>query len=159
MKARWTGEEIVLLGELYPEGGYEACVGKIFRSRKAINHMAHRLNIKVTETAKAKIFSLAGTKACLAYSGAGEMNPNWKGGVSKNTYRYKLRMKAKYPKKYKARNITASLIRAGKIKKEPCLVCCDVQSQVHHLDYDYPECVIWLCRKHHDLIHKVHEEQ
>lgn len=42
----------------------------------------------------------------------------------------------------------------GKIKKLPCCVCGDINSQAHHEDYSKPLDVIWYCRVHHNEIHK-----
>lgn len=45
-------------------------------------------------------------------------------------------------------------LKRGKIIKEPCIVCGDVNSQMHHPNYDKPLLVIWYCRKHHLELHK-----
>ena len=52
-------------------------------------------------------------------------------------------------KKRKARNAVYSAVRAGKLKKEPCVVCGLEKSEGHHESYDKPLEVIWLCRTHH----------
>lgn len=51
--------------------------------------------------------------------------------------------------KNKARKITNSLIRAGKIKRKPCVVCGDKKSETHHIDYNKPDKVKFLCKKCH----------
>jgi ferredoxin len=42
-----------------------------------------------------------------------------------------------------------------KLKPNPCEVCGDVLNvQAHHDDYDKPLEVRWLCRKHHQALHR-----
>ena len=40
-------------------------------------------------------------------------------------------------------------IKRGKIIKQPCVVCGNVNSEAHHEDYSKPLEVIWYCREHH----------
>lgn len=35
----------------------------------------------------------------------------------------------------------------------PCAVCGNPEVQGHHTDYNEPLDVMWLCRKHHRLVH------
>ena len=79
----------------------------------------------------------------------GELNPNWKEGISKNNYHYRKIQKQRYPEKSKARELVASAIRNKSLVKEPCIICGDINSFAHHEDYSKPLDVIWLCRKHH----------
>ena len=51
-------------------------------------------------------------------------------------------------KKANARAYTHVYISRGKLKRQPCRVCGD-KAQPHHLDYDQPLLVEWLCRKCH----------
>ena len=39
-------------------------------------------------------------------------------------------------------------LKTGKLKKNPCIKC-GKKSEAHHLDYNKPLEVIWLCHKHH----------
>jgi len=41
----------------------------------------------------------------------------------------------------------------GLLEKQPCEVCGDENSEMHHDDYDFPLAVRWLCRKHHMELH------
>jgi len=41
----------------------------------------------------------------------------------------------------------------GNLSKLPCWVCGDKKVEGHHVDYDSPLDVIWLCRKHHCEVH------
>jgi hypothetical protein len=43
--------------------------------------------------------------------------------------------------------------RAGRIEKQPCAICGDPNSQIHHIDYSTPQAIEWLCRKHHWKLH------
>ena len=81
---------------------------------------------------------------------SGESNPNWKGGVSENHYRYKKTQMARYPKKVKARKMVHEAVQSGKLVREPCEVCGSEEDvQAHHEDYSKPLDVRWLCPEHH----------
>lgn len=45
-------------------------------------------------------------------------------------------------------------VRTGKVKKLPCEVCGNKNSQGHHPDYSKPLEVLWLCDKHHKEHHR-----
>lgn len=57
-------------------------------------------------------------------------------------------------KKANARAYANVYQRLGKIKKQPCAICGDSNSQKHHPDYNKPLEVIWLCRPCHLKTHK-----
>lgn len=59
--------------------------------------------------------------------------------------------------KIKARNKLQYAVRAGKIKRQPCLLCGDPKAQAHHPDYSKPYEVIWLCRGCHTSNHSALE--
>lgn len=48
---------------------------------------------------------------------------------------------------------TNQLIRRGQITRLPCEVC-GQKAQAHHPDYTKPREIRWLCRKHHNQVHK-----
>ena len=52
----------------------------------------------------------------------------------------------------KARVRTA--LKSGRIMRKPCLFCAEKKVDGHHLLYDFPLVVIWLCKKHHMEVHK-----
>jgi len=56
--------------------------------------------------------------------------------------------------KRKAWDAVNYAIESGKIKKEPCKICGDINSQAHHSDYNKPLDIIWLCDQHHRQIHR-----
>lgn len=79
----------------------------------------------------------------------GENNARWLGGVSKNNYRYRLRQKARYPDRCKARELVGRAIRSGKLARGACEKCGTPNGHAHHDDYAKPLEVRWFCRKHH----------
>lgn len=50
-------------------------------------------------------------------------------------------------------------LRDGKIIKEPCEVCGELEVDAHHDDYEKPFEVRWLCKKHHAEHHKQEREK
>lgn len=57
------------------------------------------------------------------------------------------------PLRYKATNLINNALRDGKISKLPCFVCGSEKVVAHHVAYDLPFDVVWLCQKHHKHIH------
>lgn len=51
--------------------------------------------------------------------------------------------------KRKCREATHRRIASGKLLKQPCEVCGEVDVEAHHDDYTKPMDVRWLCKKHH----------
>jgi len=45
-------------------------------------------------------------------------------------------------------------VKSGKLAKLPCAVCCSLDVQMHHPDYSEPYEVVWLCMKHHGVVHR-----
>lgn len=58
-------------------------------------------------------------------------------------------LRKKWPQKWNARSKINYAIRSGKLKREPCEVCGTVKVEAHHVDYEKPFEIVWLCRKHH----------
>lgn len=69
-----------------------------------------------------------------------------------------LRMKTKYPEKFKARQIMGNAITNGDLVRKPCVVCHNPKSQGHHPNYNEPLKVIWLCISHHKDIHRKYKQ-
>ena len=64
-------------------------------------------------------------------------------------------MQIKYKKAIRASRALKSRILAGKIiKPSKCLFCDAKKVQGHHLIYDFPYIVVWVCSKHHKQIHE-----
>lgn len=62
---------------------------------------------------------------------------------------YRYNNDEEYRKKIIARTRVKNAIRDGIINKEKCSVCGCEKSEAHHINYDEPLNIIWLCRKHH----------
>lgn len=56
--------------------------------------------------------------------------------------------------KANCRSYLNQYVKRGKIIKQPCEVCGDLNVQAHHEDYTKPLEVNWLCVKHHIEKHK-----
>jgi hypothetical protein len=56
--------------------------------------------------------------------------------------------------KEQARLAVTHAIEAGRLKREPCEVCGDANTQAHHDDYSRPLAVRWLCTTHHGALHQ-----
>lgn len=94
------------------------------------------------------------SKSCATLSRSfGEDNPNWRGGISKNHYHYKLIHKKRYPEHVRARELARQAIKTGTLTKQRCEVCGSENTVAHHDDYSKPLEVRWFCRKHHREIH------
>lgn len=61
-------------------------------------------------------------------------------------------------KRHIARAYAQSYIKKGKLVQQPCRDCGNPNTQPHHVDYDKPLLVIWLCRKHHIAHHRKERE-
>lgn len=57
-------------------------------------------------------------------------------------------------RKANARSYLKEYVKRGAVRKLPCSVCNDVNSEAHHKDYSKPLEVIWFCRKHHLEYHR-----
>lgn len=69
------------------------------------------------------------------------------------------RYKAANPVRKKALNELSNAIRDGKVFKQPCFVCGSAVVEGHHVSYDMPIDVAWLCSRHHKQVHKEHRER
>jgi len=56
-------------------------------------------------------------------------------------------------RKARARSYAHAYLSRGWIKREPC-VRCGAEAQMHHEDYGKPLEVVWLCRDHHQDLHR-----
>ncbi len=144
---RWTKEQETKLIELYPILGAAALVQVLGRTHAQITKKAFNMGIRMNDDAKKRVLSEHGKNQLGDQEK--EKNYNWKGGISKDYYHYKLLQKQRYPEKYWARETTRRAVKAGKIIKTPCVVCGEINVFAHHEDYSKPFEVVWLCRKHH----------
>ena len=85
----------------------------------------------------------------------GASNSNWKGGIAGDHYRYKKVQRERYPEKIAARMKLYNAVKKGILKKQPCEICNDIESEAHHFDYSKPLDVRWLCKVHHKNLHRL----
>lgn len=83
----------------------------------------------------------------------GPLNPQWKGGISKEHYRYRKTQLQRYPDRCAARRKVHEAVKAGRLVRQPCEVCGVANSHAHHEDYSKPLEVRWFCQKHHNALH------
>lgn len=60
--------------------------------------------------------------------------------------------------KKKASEKVNNAVRDNRLEKLPCCICGNTKSEGHHEDYNNPLQVIWLCKKHHGMIHRTTEK-
>jgi hypothetical protein len=58
--------------------------------------------------------------------------------------------------KERARRAVRERVKRGTMKRLPCEVCGNPNSQAHHHDYSKRFDVKWLCRKHHMELHRLY---
>jgi hypothetical protein len=54
-----------------------------------------------------------------------------------------------------AQRMVFTAVRNKSIKKSHCVICNDINVEAHHPNYNEPLVVMWLCKKHHILEHKM----
>lgn len=64
----------------------------------------------------------------------------------------------KNPERRVAHHAVNNAVRDGKIMRMACEVCGDDKTQAHHVAYDRPMLVVWMCAAHHAQTHKEHRE-
>jgi hypothetical protein len=66
-----------------------------------------------------------------------------------------------YDKERKAATTAVNnAVRDGKLTKLPCWVCGTTENvEGHHVHYDMPLDVIWLCTKHHAEVHRDYDHE
>jgi len=63
------------------------------------------------------------------------------------------RYRQKYPERYQAKNEVSHAVRDGRLIKQPCAMCGNINVEAHHEDYSKPLEVIWLCSDCHKKLH------
>ena len=151
---KWKEEEKMFILDNYLELTQPQMAEILSRKVDSVKSYMSNNGITLPDSIRSERFRKAISNTRKKLNGMnGKDNPNWKGGVSKNNYRYKLIQKERYPEKTKAREIVKSAVRSGKIIKGECKICGDDNTYAHHIDYKNPLEVIWLCRKHHRKEH------
>lgn len=69
-------------------------------------------------------------------------------------FRSQWKWKARNADKVRAHKALASAIRRGEVRRGRCVVCGSFRVDGHHPSYDAPLSVIWLCRRHHQALHR-----
>lgn len=69
--------------------------------------------------------------------------------------RHLLSLERRHPEKRSARTAISNALRDGRLSKLPCFVCGDEKSEAHHVCYKDPYLISWLCREHHNEVHKM----
>ena len=59
------------------------------------------------------------------------------------------------PLRAKVRDAVKYALKTGKLTRLPCFVCGELESHGHHPDYSRPLDVVWLCKPHHDEVHRI----
>lgn len=81
-----------------------------------------------------------------------------RGRGSRQTLEDLQRYRAENPKKWSAHCAVNNAVRDGRLLKQPCEQCGEIESHGHHDDYDKPLSVRWLCAVHHKLWHSLNGE-
>jgi hypothetical protein len=66
------------------------------------------------------------------------------------------RQREKYHKeryKIEARKTVERMVKTGELVRTPCVFCGAEKVVGHHPDYSKPTEVVWLCQKHHSMVH------
>lgn len=96
--------------------------------------------------------SCVGKSTMAKHPWTGSRNPKYVDGLwEKRKYTYKKRFRDKYPEKAFAHDTLRKAIRSGKIHKPGACEDCGKKciTHGHHVDYDKPLDVVWLCRACH----------
>ena len=56
--------------------------------------------------------------------------------------------------RHAARRALRTAIESGRVMPLPCAMCGNAKADGHHVAYDMPLDVVWLCRLHHRQLHK-----
>lgn len=137
MRRLWSIDEINLLKKQYSTIPIDDIASAVNRSSESVRRQAFRLGLHREVTREQ----------------SGDANPNWKGGISKQHYRYKLIQKERYPDRVRARQLVNDEIKARRMTRGKCKVCGSDNAHAHHEDYSKPLDVEWFCRKHHRELH------
>lgn len=87
---------------------------------------------------------------------AGSLNPNWRGGISRNHVHYRELFRSRHPEKAAAHDAVRLAVAKGSLRRPfYCKRCGDPHRPfAHHDDYTKPLEVRWLCRRCHRIADK-----
>jgi len=140
MKPFWTNEKLHKL-KILKYNCTNGELAEIFQTSK--QHIRHSMEYFGIERTRDEV-----DKLLCGQNKKGSNNGNWKGGISKNNYRYKKLQVQRYPKRILAREKVTKAMKSGKLIRQNCKFCgTDQNIQAHILDYEKPlTSVIWACR-------------
>lgn len=98
-----------------------------------------------------------GNKKPYKYSYCQRCSTKWLRIWRRNNKNYRLLSKEE-KKRHIARAYTQSYIKTGKLTPQPCRECGNPITQPHHIDYNKPLEIVWLCRQHHIEHHRKERE-
>lgn len=67
-------------------------------------------------------------------------------------WRKKHKMSKTQKKKDNCRSYAQVYLKRGILKKKPCAFCDSLDVTMHHLNYNKPLNIVWLCRIHHQAV-------
>jgi hypothetical protein len=100
-----------------------------------------RLNASRPEGWKNKTKDMVEYMKAWKAANPGYMTQKKKEWYEKNRERLKVRDAVKYA------------LRTGKLVRQPCAECGELNVHAHHADYSRPLDVVWLCPTHHNEVH------
>ena len=68
--------------------------------------------------------------------------------------KYYNKRREEHPEIFKCYTAVRTKLRNGTLKKGKCVICDSTKTEAHHEDYSKPFDIVWLCKKHHGLIHR-----
>ncbi len=75
-------------------------------------------------------------------------------GANRYEVKKKYLLADKNKEKIKARAAVFKAKKRGELEQELCFVCDESSNAAHHLLYEFPLKVIWLCTTHHSEVHR-----
>jgi len=128
------------------------CAMRRYRSTEKGRTRVKEYNKRYKRPDIEKVCSVCGLEFVTARESQ-EFCGNCSGGKEAN-YLSQKRHRAKHPNKARIRDRTSKRINRDKtLERLSCCLCGDEKSEAHHYNYDHPLNVIFLCKKHHTLVH------
>lgn len=122
MREKWSDIEVNILKKEYPIGGYKGVKNIINRTHRAIQFKAQQLKLYIDDETLKNLRSEYAKNNCKKRGWNGENNPNWKGGISKYSYKYKKHQYDVNHEKMLCRMKLKRKVDKEEIIKNPCFV-------------------------------------
>lgn len=127
-----------------------------YRNRTKLSRKQYKVKNRDSIAKKDKIYRNTNKEKILKYR---EEN---KSKIDKWNRDYSKEYSKNNRNKARAKDAVRRALKSGELKKEPCLACLVQDKKVnykntdgHHTDYTRSLNVVWLCRSHHMLVHKL----